>query len=184
MDSNLILLTGARGAGKSILVRRLLAENRRPLRGFFTENQPLESGEGHRTYLYPAHLPRQFTRDNLVALYTPAGLTVFPQVFDTLGCACLEGVSSGDLVVMDELGFLEGKSPAFLQAVLTALDGPAPVLAVVKDRRDVPFLDAVRSHPSAQLYTVTPDTRQALFRQLRPWMAALAAELPETPPER
>ena len=113
MDSNLILLTGARGAGKSTLVRRLLAENRRPLRGFFTENQPLESGEGHRTYLYPAHLPRQFTRDNLVALYTPAGLTVFPQVFDTLGCACLEGVSSGDLVVMDELGFLEGKSPAF-----------------------------------------------------------------------
>ena len=29
MDSNLILLTGARGAGKSTLVRRLLAENRR-----------------------------------------------------------------------------------------------------------------------------------------------------------
>ena len=182
MDSNLILLTGSRGAGKSTLVRRLLAENRRPLRGFFTENQPLEEGEGHHTYLHPAHLPRQFTRDNLAAVYTSSGLTVFPRVFDTLGCACLEGVSSSDLVIMDELGFLEGNAPAFLQAVLKALEGPAPVLAVVKDRRDVPFLEAVRSHPRARLYTVTPDTRQSLFQQLRPWMAALAEGLPETPP--
>ncbi|MBR4869427.1 MAG: hypothetical protein IKU12_01455, partial [Oscillospiraceae bacterium] len=56
-------------------------------------------------------------------------------------------------------------SPVFQAAVLSALEGPLPVLGVIKPR-STPFLDAVRSHPKVRVLEVTPETRDALLQQL------------------
>ena len=70
----------------------------------------------------------------------------------------------------------EAEAEAFKQAVLHALGGDIPVLAAVKDRRDVPFLNAVCSEPKAALYTVTPEDREALFAELLPIVKAWRGE--------
>lgn len=165
-----ILIVGARDVGKTTLIRRLLAENTRPVQGFYTEKRLTAPPGTHSTYLSPAWVSleeRTFSPDNQVGHWNGQQMQPFPQVFDTLGVACLTDIASEALVVMDELGFLESKAPRFTQAVLETLNGPAQVLAAVKDRPDVPFLQTILSHPNALVFRLTPDNRQELYHQIR-----------------
>lgn len=165
-----ILIIGARGAGKTTLIRHLVTNIRRPVRGFYTQNRPTAPAGTHSTYLHPAELsPDAYIHspDHQVGHWNGQSIQAFPQVFDTLGVACLSDVPPDALVIMDELGFLESKAPRFTQAVLNALDGPAQVIAAVKDRPDVPFLQTVLAHPKALVFRLTPDNRQQLYQQIQ-----------------
>lgn len=165
-----ILIVGARDVGKTTLIRRLLCDTKRPVRGFYTEKRLTDPPGTHSIYLSPAWLSPEectFSPDNQVGRWDGQQMHPFPQVFDTLGVACLTNVSPQALVVMDELGFLESKAPQFTQAVLEALDGPAQVIAAVKDRPDAPFLQAVLAHPKALVFRLTPNNRQEVFRQIQ-----------------
>lgn len=165
-----ILIVGARDVGKTTLIHRLLSENTRPVRGFYTEKRLTDPPGTHSTYLYPACVfpeERSFSPDNQVGRWDGQRMQPFPQVFDTLGVACLTDIASEALVVMDELGFLESQATQFTQAVLETLDGPAQVLAAVKDRPDVPFLQTVLAHPNALVFHLTPDNRHTLYHQIR-----------------
>lgn len=165
-----ILIVGARDAGKTTLIRRLLSETSRPVRGFYTEKRLTDPPGTHSICLYPAWVDREEYRntpDNQVGRWNGQSMQPFPQVFDTLGVACLADVPPQALVVMDELGFLESQASRFTQAVLDTLNGSAQVIAAVKDRPDVPFLQAVLAHPQALVFRLTPDNRQALYRQIR-----------------
>lgn len=84
-------------------------------------------------------------------------------------------MGGGQLLVMDEIGFMEACSPAFCQAILAHLDGEAPVLAAVKDM-DRPFLNQVRQHPNAQVFSITRENRDQLFV---PILAFVKAQLEE-----
>jgi nucleoside-triphosphatase len=75
---------------------------------------------------------------------------------------------AGGIIVMDEIGFMEAGSKAFCGAVMHCLDGDIPVLAAVKARFDVDYLNAVRAHPKAALYTITKENRDELYKQLLP----------------
>lgn len=165
-----ILIVGARDSGKTTLIHRLLADSKRPVRGFYTKKRLTDPPGTHSTYLHPAWLPleaRICTTDNQVGRWNGQAMQAFPQVFDTLGTFCLTNVPLEALVVMDELGFLESQAPRFTQAVLETLDGPAQVVAAVKDRPDVPFLRAVLAHPQALVFRLTPDNRQEVFQQIQ-----------------
>ena len=69
---------------------------------------------------------------------------------------------------MDELGFMEAKAEAFTREVFAALDGDIPVIAAVKARFDVLFLNEVRAHPHAQLVVITKENRDELYLELLP----------------
>ena len=74
---------------------------------------------------------------------------------------------------MDELGFLESRSPLFQRRVLEILDGDLPVLAAVKSQNGIPFLELVKAHPKTAVFHITPDNREELFSRLVPLMEAL-----------
>ena len=95
----------------------------------------------------------------------PAGIDVdlATEAFDRLGPPLL---TSGGLLVMDELGFLENDAHRFQAAVLAALDGSTPVLAAVKPK-DTDFLRRVRQHPHGEVFNITPESREALYQHLR-----------------
>ena len=174
-----ILLTGARGAGKSTLIRRLCAEAELPVYGFVTKREEADETGFHPIYIHPAWEEASMhrdTRENLVGTCNQKIHNVCPVVFDALGVRYLAAARPGGLIVMDELGFMEAEAEAFKQAVLHALGGDIPVLAAVKNRRDIPFLNAVCSAPKAALYTVTPENREALFAELLPIVKAWRGE--------
>ena len=79
----------------------------------------------------------------------------------------MEAVHPEDILVMDEIGFLESEAMHFRETVLRAFERKGPVLAVIKERYDVPFLNEIRALPGTILFTVTPENREELYLKLR-----------------
>lgn len=164
-----ILLTGEIGAGKSTLARRLLAHSERPLYGFVTVRFAPDPAGIARTCIYPANTTERIcSKDNIVGYHDGKTPAAFPAVFDSLGVQLLQSPQGG-LLLMDELGFYESAAPVFQREVLRALSGGTPVLAVVKQRQTA-FLDEVRAHKNARLFTVTAENRDALYEELLPYV--------------
>ncbi len=166
-----IIISGEIGVGKSTLIKRLTTALDVPTYGFYTKraNEPNESGL-FPIYLHPAQCTekeRIYTAANTVGLVGSAERTAFPNVFDTLGVECIRSAKSDGIIVMDELGFLERDAFLFQSAVLDALSDNTPVIAAIKARHDIEFLERVRAHENVLLYTVTEQNRDALYMELK-----------------
>lgn len=164
-----ILLCGERGAGKSTLIQRLLGSNELPVYGFFTKRLAPDETGFHPIYIHPAgESSRVCEGKNLIGTCDSKVHNVLLDVFDTLGARYIREAQPGGIIVMDELGFMEANAREFVKAVFEALDGDIPVIAAVKARYDVPFLNEVRAHPKARVYDVTAEGRDALYETLLP----------------
>ena len=67
---------------------------------------------------------------------------------------------------MDELGFLERCSPVFQRAVFTLLDGPAPVLGVLRRHEKSPFWGPVSRRADVRLLPLTVENRAEIPTEL------------------
>lgn len=163
-----ILICGERGAGKSTLIRRLLAQSQLRVGGFITKREPTADERGfYPIYIHSAaqrEEERKYGNENLVGRCDSCSSERFTAAFETLGTAYLR---EGEVLVMDELGFLENEAEGFRAAVLEALAGERPVIAAVKEKK-TPFLDAVRESAGALVVHVTEENRETLFEQLLP----------------
>ena len=163
-----IVLWGQRGVGKSTLARRLLEDWKGPVCGFITRASPPDADGFRSIYLYAADDPAPVERAcNRVGRTNRTEHTMWPEVFDGLGVELLRA-QPGSLIFMDELGFLEQDAANFRREVLRRLDGNIPVLAVIKHKTHIPFLQEIRTHPRVQLYQVTEDNRDDLPAELAP----------------
>ena len=174
-----ILLCGARGVGKSTLIQKLLASCTRPVSGFLTKRLAPDETGFHPIYIHPAGLAeaqRKYSARNLIGTCDSRVHNVFPEVFDGLGVQYLTAARPDSVIVMDELGFMESQASLFTGEVLRALDGNIPVIAAVKDRTDVPFLNAVRAHKNATVYSIDAENRDALYERLLPILCAWNGE--------
>lgn len=158
-----LFLTGEVQVGKSTLLRALLARLALPACGFCT-CWAVCGGE-ERLHLLPWGPERVCTPENAAACRVEHRARALPGRFDRLGPPLLLPRRDSGVLVMDELGFLERDERVFQQAVLAALDGPLPVLGVVKPRQ-APFLDAVRAHPRTRTVLVTKENRDALLEEV------------------
>jgi len=84
------------------------------------------------------------------------------QCFDAVGVRLLRRARNlGELIVIDELGWLERGAEAYQQELQTTLDGGVPVLAVLRQSR-TEWADWIRSRPDVALLTVTLQNRDSL----------------------
>lgn len=161
-----ILVVGGRGVGKSTLIRRVLEELHCSVWGFETKKEPLDGGP---IYIYEAGKPHAQTEENLVGYCVDQKPTVFPEAFDRFARKLEK--PEGEIILMDELGFMESKSESFCAAVLRLFDKNIPIIAAVKDK-DTAFLQAVRSHKNAKIFFITAENRDALFDEVTAFIRA------------
>ena len=167
MEKRHILICGERRAGKSTLIEKLIKELDKPVYGFFTRMFEPNAQGFYPIYMYsPTDTAREKTIINHVGDCNGHQRSINISVFDELGVELLK--KREGIVAMDELGFMETGSPEFCESVLRHLDGDEHVIATVKARYDVEFLDRVRSHPKAQVYEITPENRDAMYEELLP----------------
>ena len=164
-----IFLTGERGVGKSTALRRALAGCSVGIGGFMTDFGDTRYEENKTLWLLPWGETPDFSRGRVCARLGSGEKQVFPEVFDSLGAALLRSAMEDPacgLILMDELGFLEGDARVFRAAVLEVLTGPKPVLGVVRQGLGV-WGDA----PLGEVWEVTESDREAIPASLRQRLA-------------
>lgn len=165
------LIVGDRGVGKSTLIRRCLKELNCPVRGFETkkEAQPEDPILGCPIYIYDAGKPHHRTPENFIGYHRQPDAAAITSAFDRYAPKLLEPMSSGCVIELDEIGFLEAGAQGFCQAVMQLLDADTPVIAAVKSR-DIPFLKAIREHPNARCFYITAENRDVLYEEVLTFM--------------
>lgn len=166
-----LLITGAPGAGKTTLIRAVVAELPLKAAGFFTE----EIREGGQRVGF-----RVSSLDGRAGLLAHARGVKGPRVgryhvdvpaFEAVGVAALEAATAGaDLIVVDEIGKMELCSPRFVPALEAALASPKPILGTILQAPH-PWVDGLRRRPTVELYRLTErnreDLKDALLARLR-----------------
>ena len=170
MEKRHILIVGERRVGKSTLIEKLLEYNTKPVYGFFTRSDEPDPEGYHAIYIYPAgSKERPKSEENHIGTCNGRQRQVNPEVFETLGVEYLQNRPDG-IIAMDEVGFMESEAPQFCAELLGCLDGDTRVIATVKARKGIEFLEQVRSHPKAEVFEITAENRDALFDELLPYI--------------
>ena len=157
-----LLITGMPGAGKTMLIRAVVAESPLKAGGFVTEDIR-EGGErvGFRVSSLDGHVGVlahvkgvQGPRVGRYHVDVPA--------FEAIGVSALEkATAEADLIVVDEIGKMELCSPRFIPALEAALTSRKPVLGTVLQAAH-PWIDGLKRRPTVDLYRLTERNRQDL----------------------
>jgi nucleoside-triphosphatase len=164
-----IFLQGPRNIGKSAAILKtldILGEQPRDIAiaGFYTWNS---RDGGTQIFMRPAAQGREGEIYRLASYNNDrGGLECDFSVFEKAGVNILTESAGADIIVMDELGFLEAGAPAFRKAALDILDGNVPVLGVLRQGKEIPWHDEIKNHPRVSLYDVNEKNRDDLPREL------------------
>ena len=170
MSKRHIFLTGEKQVGKSTIIQKFLDRSGMSADGFITFWEPMgEAGGG--LYLSPFFTGSPSEEKYLIAekgeqKHGPQEKML--RVFNVHGCEILDNSGKRDIIIMDELGFIESQAAAFRQSVMRRLDGDVPVLGVIKPMQ-TEFLDAIRAHAKVEVREVTEENRDAATEWLPEW---------------
>lgn len=156
-----IFLTGEIQVGKSTIINKFL--NTHPnlkIGGFrtisnFDENLGVNGG----VYILPAWENELIFNENNQVGNRISGEKAFPEVFDIKGVEILSKDDDFDLILMDEIGFMESKAKDFSNLLISILDKDITVIGVVKDRDNGLPLD-VKNHKDSIVLTITEENRE------------------------
>lgn len=103
--------------------------------------------------------------EDIIAIYNIDGnLIINSNVFDELGVKSLDdALEYCDLIIMDELGFLEDNSNRFKEKVFEILNSEKKVIAVIKEKKNS-FLNQVIKY--GKVYKVNLKNRETIIEEI------------------
>jgi nucleoside-triphosphatase len=169
-----ILLTGRPGCGKTTLIKGVVNKLSQRAGGFYTEEIRDSESVRERSGGTRAGF-KIVTLDGKEAVFAHVDFKTRDHVgkygldlsaLERIGVGALrQAIQARRLVVIDEIGPMEIRSPTFREAVNEALDSELPVLATIF-ARSLPFTEAIKSRPDVTLIEVRPDNRERLVSEL------------------
>lgn len=150
-----IIITGDKRAGKTTAVNTALKKYRGTVSGFRTRFDGLRERDDRRLYL----INLDNDDANLVVTWRENIPHVDTSAFDRHGSECID--RECELVLMDELGKFETEAENFRSSVISALEGPCDVIAVI--RRDAEgWMEEIKHRDDVVLLTVTEENRDEI----------------------
>jgi nucleoside-triphosphatase len=153
------VVTGAVGSGKSTAIKRLIDEmkqkNPELIVGGFCTQRVKKDGEVLVVIKSCLH------KDADGVLFAkqpgdPLRVRFWREIFEEAACKHIdEGMRKAQIIILDEIGFLEKDCGAFLSKVHDALDGPIPVLAALR-KTDMPHINAIRRREDVAVIDLGP----------------------------
>ena len=158
-----IFLTGDVQIGKSTIISKVIEQLNVPYKGFRTYGADYKDDGSSVVYISPADNLKDKT---IVANRDGSGhskIKVNKEAFEIKGVEILkESLNSDiDLVLMDEIGFMESNFDGFKNAVRSLLNSDKNILGVVRNK-DTEFLNEIRNHASVQVVEVNKGNRNDL----------------------
>ena len=151
-----IFLTGERGIGKSTIISKVLAElSQCSLGGFFTRP------DGEYIKMYPA-------ADENAAGFVVGKRKVsgFTEAFDTDGVDLLKRSLSSDLIILDEIGWMESSAEKFSSAIMDILSSDKNVLGVLRLGCETELAKAIKKDTSVKIIRITEENRNDIVKEL------------------
>jgi len=164
------LLTGPKKIGKSTILSRVFEFFPTvSIGGVVTE--PVENNGGITT----GYQIRDYNNQQLKKIFAHidwkkatrmAQFGVNPEVFNTYGKSWIEmALFNYQIIVIDELGFMESQAFEFQQAVFECLDSSQIVCGVIKQKAN-PFLQKITDRSDVLISQVTTENRASLVDYL------------------
>jgi len=163
-----ILLTGEIQVGKSTIIQRFLSQSGLAADGFLTYWDE-DDGGGKSLFLSPYAADLHNVERRLITKgggYGRFHADALKNVFDEYGCEVLDKSGKQDIIIMDELGFLESNATKFHWAVMRHISGDVPILGVIKPAR-TKFLNDIRARKNVVIRDVTVENRDEVLK----WVA-------------
>jgi nucleoside-triphosphatase len=171
-----IVVTGVPGIGKTTLIRAIAEALGRRAGGIITR----ETREGgSRTGFAIEALGGQ--RRILASRHFEQGPRVGPyrvsiENLEAVGVeAVRRALNRRQVILIDEIGKMELKSPAFKAIILEALESDLPTISSMGISK-IAFMDAVRERPDVTIVTITADNRDRLKERI---MTMISSWLPD-----
>lgn len=155
-----IFLTGAPSAGKTTVIKKVIANLGVPANGFYTEEERkdgrrigflMKTLDGKTAYL--AH--QDIKSDFHIRRY---GVSI--ENIETIAVPSIKPVDN-NIVILDEIGKMECFSDVFKEAAINALDSPNLVVGTITFGGDDFILD-VKEREDIEIHEVTLDNRDLL----------------------
>jgi len=161
------VITGFMHAGKSTCVQKIIENSGRTISGVLTKKVD-SNDEASPSAIYMFHAGSKLItdEDHLVGHCGHRMKDVDTEKFDELGVKYLSNIQPGDLVIMDELGFIEKDAMLFRAKVLEVLQGPNDVVAVIKNKPGIEFLEQIKALPNIELITLDQSNRDEIYSYL------------------
>lgn len=155
-----VFFTGDIQVGKSTALRETVRQLGCRCGGFQTVFARRGTGEA-RLHLCPWGDGRCLPERTVAAFSPGKGMKPLPGAFDRLGPPLLVPGPGTELLVLDELGYLEQEAEGFRRAVFAALDGDTPCLGVL--RGGLPgWLSDIAARADVTVLSVTKENRDAI----------------------
>ena len=161
------VITGFMHAGKSTCVQRIIENSGRSISGVLTKKVDAEDENmPSAIYMFPAGKSLIEDEAHIVGHCGHRFKDVDTDKFDELGVKYLSEIKPGDLVIIDELGFIEKDAMFFRAKILEVLQGPEDVIAVIKNKPGIEFLEQIKALSGIELITLDQSNRDEIYSYL------------------
>ena len=151
--------------GKTTLVKKLLKNRQGNACGFFTKRYlSLVDEEGqYPIYMYGVNEKPILNNDHLIGTCGNGKHYTNIDVFNSLGVKLITTNNPNDLIIMDEVGFLEMNAETFKNKVREVLISNNPVLIMLKQRLDIEFLKEIKENNNIEFIEMNIDNRNDVY---------------------
>ncbi|MEW9094943.1 MAG: nucleoside-triphosphatase [Clostridiaceae bacterium] len=155
-----IFLTGEKNVGKSTIIKKILQSLSSSVGGYSTEFIM----KNNLKYFYLTSLSHKSNK-SLMAIGDPSIkkiIKIYKYAFNVFGASLiLDSINTKDVIILDEIGFIENNCNEFKDSIIKALDSEKIIIGVLKDFNG-DFINCIKNRKDVTLFNVNEVNREEI----------------------